>query len=373
MSYSLPSVLIYITAFSSIFYLKGVVVSPIYIYGMVCTIIFFVGKFTLNSIITITMLAFYYILSFTYSFNVAGLSDVINLLFGVVTFFMFYEKRNKLSRVIKSKHLITLMAFSIFLLVIDTVNRFVNPATLIETDFLMNEGYYYRYKINSILGHDSNFNGLLINSLLCLCVVSLKSKLISLKTFILLAICLTILCVLSLSKSAVISMLIVFLSLFFYRYLIRHSIFFFLALLFSTFLVYAIFYYLSINLELGPSFSTKVKIYSDTIEFLLEGSFDTVFGVGIHQSEVVFGRYAHTLYSIFLSEVGVIGLILFLSVLLQILILTKGVAIIFYIPLFISGLSFFPGHGFLFTFVHIGIAFIIQSSSVKADGFRINN
>jgi hypothetical protein len=353
------------TCLLSVSYIKLLPVSPIYILSLAVFFIYLFSKKNVYNFLFFYTVFCYYSLLLISNFLFAGVSDAINVWLGIAYFFYIYESKDRFKFIFSPAYLNLLICASIAIFTFDAVFRIMNPVDLVDSDFLLNEGFYYKYKLNSLLGHDSNFNALMMLSIISLCIIGYKNGVIRRVQLLIYVLLLVILVLSTFSKAAGIALLMYAPILIFYKFIIKHYNVMFILLIIAKFLVYFIFYYSNIIIDLGPSFATKVKIYIQTIDFIYNMDISTLFGVGLHNSEVIFERYAHTLLSIILTESGLIGLMFFLLIQMYILYLSKGIAIIFYIPLYVNGLSYFSGHGFIFMYIHIALAILISSVTHK--------
>ncbi len=110
---------------------------------------------------------------------------------------------------------------------------------------------------------------------------------------------------------------------------------------------------------LGESFAYKTGIYSKTWDYLINQFPFNMIGFGLQNSFDLYGIYSHSFFSNILSEVGIIGLFLHIFLMYRITHLTKGVAIFFYIPLLITGLSYANAHTFTYFYFFIVLSYLV--------------
>lgn len=349
----------------SIIYSVLVPIHPVYIISIIMLFIalpnpnFKIGG---DSLFIIYIYIGYYTFLFTYFQT--GISEFINIVLGLFSFYLIYNYRFKLDRDALSFILLAFLSFGLLYFGADAFVRFKYPSSA-DSVFLQEEGWYYIYKTNSIIAQDSNSVGLIILSVISLLIVTIYSSLISKKkiAFFLFSYC--ALLILTLSKSAIISLLILLLCGYWFCFVKKRSRVIFLSLILFSFLFYIFMMIYGNDISLDASFKTKKAIYFQTLQFILNERLDKVIiGVGLHNSvDYLGGRYSHALLSNIILEAGLAGIFVNLILGLWLIRITRGIAVFSYIPLFISGLSYSSGHGFIYFYVIMAVSYVVYSSN----------
>ncbi|HIF9244530.1 TPA: hypothetical protein ACX6Q3_003187 [Photobacterium damselae] len=209
----------------------------------------------------------------------------------------------------------------------------------------LNVDNFYSFKFASIMFGDSNFIPLFLAPLFILfCIKKNKDRY---DKFILLLMFFFV--VFSFSRAGIASFILIFLIC---RYMstkkllnwVFKSIFY--VMIFSTIGIVA--YNTILN---DPSFMTKIKIFDDLLTVFDKPITVALFGfgpsIGGFEYSYGVGYYAHTLLAILLGEIGILGIIIYLS--FYIIVMCKNrFNFIFLIPLFTMGFSYYePWEGLI--------------------------
>jgi hypothetical protein len=148
---------------------------------------------------------------------------------------------------------------------------------------------------------------------------------------------------------------------FFYKLNVIKKTFTIALILMFFFIIFRIF----IN---DSSFKTKIDIYLKTLEFLANPVFpDFITGLGANRSSMVFGRYAHTIYSLLIVEYGMVGFSLFSLVILSMIIDCKRNIFYVLLPYFVVAASFTPIN---IPFLYCGISIIKHTNRMFNISFK---
>lgn len=287
--------------FSTIFFIKYILVKPVYVILSIFIILGFLNKkynvsdsYILISYVFISYLIYHLI------FLESDPGMVLNAILSILIFPIFYHVLNKIS--INSIRIF--LNLSILYLFIEMTYRVLNPVYELYGVQLVSEsgsGWFYPYKINSFVFTDSNYVALHIFCLLFICL------LYRLKTHYFL---LLVLMFLTFSRSGLLGAVLVTL-----YYTVRDSRFSkVLKPLFYN-LVFLVFFYIIYNLSFvtDGSFLSKFQIYNDSIDYALNHFElkDYFFGVGLSKSFDLINIGAHSIWVIILFETGLLGLIIY--------------------------------------------------------------
>lgn len=362
----LPVFFIYFGCFFSFLYSTILPVHPTYIWGGGIFFLFlWSAKICLLDWILFISLFSHYVFLFVFYKNLSAVSVIINLFFGLSCFYYYNCEGRKIDLIILIKAVKIIFNFLIFYVLIDAIYRFSFPSTPDSAaEYLVSgEGWYYKYKSNSLIFQDSNSTALLLCFALSLLLVSFKSNLISKRFFYYKCIIIIILGLSTLSKAAFLYFLFFPFLIFLYRYVINFK-FISLSLMLILTIAYYVFWILSFDgYDLGASFAYKQRVYLITWQYLLNDFPINLIGYGLQNSFDLYGIYAHAFFSTILSEAGVVGLFLHVLLMYRITFLTNGVAVLFYIPFIFTGLSYANAHTFSYFYFFIILSFLISKSS----------
>ena len=232
--------------------------------------------------------------------------------------FLLFDVRKDLA-----KQLVQALTVALFVLVLDTLYR----VSLVEgVDVVAN---YYVYKKNSLLGVDSNVAGLY--GVVCFSLLMAYRKVLSRSQLVIFGWGLFVLIVLTLSKAAVLSVLV----LLSYSYLRRTA--FCVVSVLSIFMLF----FIAINNESG---SSKFDLLRLSFEFVEMSSYvDLVFGLGL--GRVVFlenGLTPHLLALQLILYLGVVGVVLYFAMWIGSFFASGGRLMYLFIPYMLISLSFSP-------------------------------
>ncbi|WP_147281570.1 hypothetical protein [Vibrio owensii] len=196
---------------------------------------------------------------------------------------------------------------------------------------------FYVFKYGSFMFTDSNGLAVILVSLLSLCLI-VRSRMLVTWTLLLILLCF--------SRSAYIGALItllIYTFLFCFKSSIKKSI---------AFVVFLIVIFLPINYFLlnhhfqisDGSLLTKFEIFSHLEKISNYTLAEQLFGFGIDKGNYVYSPgsdyYAHALIPLLLGHVGLVGIILYISVLIYFFNFGGGkLVLLFFVPFFIMGFS----------------------------------
>lgn len=216
------------------------------------------------------------------------------------------------------------------------------------------EHSFYVFK-NSAFYLDSNFVGLILVSYYIFLVFLKNKKILNIKYSIYLVV---FLIAMTFSRSAwlVIIYLLVFFkvdnkgnikALKFYTPII--------SLIFAFFSVYASYI---INpdfiMSIDPSLNTKFLFLERAIDHVSQYEYANIFGLGLASSSIIYGRYFHNILAIFVFEMGIAFVIIFLLYLVTLAKLDKNYIPVLIISNLMMGMSLFSTNiSYLFFFISL--------------------
>lgn len=287
------------------------------------------------------------------------IGTTLNSIMSVFTYFIGvqYLKNRDENRILKiSRDFINI---SIVLLIIEAAIRISHP----RVDDLS----FYRYKFNSIMYEDSNYVGIFI---ICLFFYSIYLSKYKDEKYIWQKIVLFLLCIVTVSRAAIIATLgmIITLKVFDILYNIakrltkKQKI----TIIIITSLIIIILCLLGVDFLLRDgSFRSKFYIAELAIKHLKNSSVNQIlFGVGFGKTYNYIGIGAHNIVIAYALESGIIGLIFFIMFTIMIAIKTNGKSLIITIPFFIAGMSL---AGFTLPFLYIIYAMIYTLEMKEVD------
>ncbi|RPE13239.1 hypothetical protein EGT74_06835 [Chitinophaga lutea] len=287
----------------------------------------------------------------------AKLKSEINFLTSVLAFPITYEllKKFSLEGIIDiSKKFIR---FSTFMLSAEFVIRFI-LANLFPTS-----PDFYRFKFHSFMFQDTNFAGALILAVYFYAYFLSKRFKINLKFYTTI---LFILVFLSFSRAAMLALMLTHI-LFFQVKLsnIIPQILSRLAVVLGLVLV-VLPYIIGQAME-DPSFRSKLYILGLYENSGGLSSVRILFGNGIGQTETVLeGLYAHNILLLYFLELGIIGCIAYILLIISIIYKSKGYSLYVYIPFLIAALSA-VGHGLHYLYVVFALLCLIRAKEKQAN------
>ncbi len=322
-----------IILFSGIYILKSGFFNPIYIAFLIAICMYFLLLISKKSRLVFdinTMLALIYLIYiFLIHINKNIDNALFNVLFSISYFVVSYQILLRIDKIFIKKYTKRMMIFSVALLCIESLYRIMNPVS-----FNNPTEEFYSYKINSIMYQDSNFVGVFIVYLYFLALY-LDNKYNDNNKII--RIFLTILCILTFSRSAIITLL--GLTLFIDKR-INRILKIFIILFFSFFVGYLIYKYI-IN---DASFISKLYILKNGFNLFFNNfKFgQQLFGIGLGNTKYYLGIGSHNYIITYLLETGTIGLILQLLLLFNLIKTTNKKVLYVLVPFFIMGFSCVP-------------------------------
>lgn len=364
---NIRNVALFFTILFSGFYLTRVLsLSPVYITFLIGTLLI-VGYAIFNYhsiyISKASVLYFAYIIYIivTQSFLDPNFSTLINVIFSLLYFIImlniaYYSKTEILVKY--SKYFIW---FTILLLVVEAAWRLTHPIFVIEgtdKDYRNMEGMlFYAFKFSSIMFKDSNFVGTYgLVAFFYYYYLRKKKYVKSMMPLIILFILIS----LTLSRSAVITVLLTIVILYFLSIKIKlHHI------ILGIVLIISVVFIALPQIETDGSFLSKFDILELTWRHLQECSFGQfLFGVGFGNTVEHIGIGAHNLLVTHLIESGIIGLLFFLIVNFSLINKTKRYSLYLTIPLFISGMSL-AGHAISYYYACLALIYVIERNERK--------
>lgn len=364
---NIRNVALFFTILFSGFYLTRVLsLSPVYITFLIGTLVI-VGYAIFNYhsiyISKASVLYFAYIIYIivTQSFLDPNFSTLINVIFSLLYFIImlniaYYSKTEILVKY--SKYFIW---FTILLLVVEAAWRLTHPIFVIEgtdKDYRNMEGMlFYAFKFSSIMFKDSNFVGTYgLVAFFYYYYLRKKKYGKSMMPLIILFILIS----LTLSRSAIITVLLTIVILYFLSIKIKlHHI------ILGIVLIISVVFIALPQIETDGSFLSKFDILELTWRHLQECSFGQfLFGVGFGNTVEHIGIGAHNLLVTHLIESGIIGLLFFLIVNFSLINKTKRYSLYLTIPLFISGMSL-AGHAISYYYACLALIYVIERNERK--------
>lgn len=364
---NIRNVALFFTILFSGFYLTRVLsLSPVYITFLIGTLVI-VGYAIFNYhsiyISKASVLYFAYIIYIivTQSFLDPNFSTLINVIFSLLYFIImlniaYYSKTEILVRY--SKYFIW---FTILLLVVEAAWRLTHPIFVIEgtdKDYRNMEGMlFYAFKFSSIMFKDSNFVGTYgLVAFFYYYYLRKKKYVKSMMPLIILFILIS----LTLSRSAIITVLLTIVILYFLSIKIKlHHI------ILGIVLIISVVFIALPQIETDGSFLSKFDILELTWRHLQECSLGQfLFGVGFGNTVEHIGIGAHNLLVTHLIESGIIGLLFFLIVNFSLINKTKRYSLYLTIPLFISGMSL-AGHAISYYYACLALIYVIERNERK--------
>ena len=364
---NIRNVALFFTILFSGFYLTRVLsLSPVYITFLIGTLVI-VGYAIFNYhsiyISKASVLYFAYIIYIivTQSFLDPNFSTLINVIFSLLYFIImlniaYYSKTEILVKY--SKYFIW---FTILLLVVEAAWRLTHPIFVIEgTDkyYRNMEGMlFYAFKFSSIMFKDSNFVGTYgLVAFFYYYYLRKKKYVKSMMPLIILFILIS----LTLSRSAIITVLLTIVILYFLSIKIKlHHI------ILGIVLIISVVFIALPQIETDGSFLSKFDILELTWRHLQECSLGQfLFGVGFGNTVEHIGIGAHNLLVTHLIESGIIGLLFFLIVNFSLINKTKRYSLYLTIPLFISGMSL-AGHAISYYYACLALIYVIERNERK--------
>lgn len=352
-------ILLLIIPFSG-YYINSISVSPVYIITSLGLFFFFAHiisgsafKIDRLSLWAIT-LVLYFLLSQAL-FSTPKLNVLLNVIFSII---LFVIAHGLLARVSYYKVILIskcLVYVSLPLLIFESLFRILNPLeekVRFYTELGNNDIMFYIYKFNSVMYQDSNFVAMFILPLLFFWIY-LNSVLKKKGHFV--SILLSILIIATISRAAILSMLLFFIFYNFRNLIYRKRKFIFISSLLFIPLIYV--YALSLA-HIDGSFHSKFLIVSKTIDYLSSTNFiNLLFGVGFGNASTVLNMGAHNIFVVNIVEAGLLGLILTIILWYKILLESKYKAGIVMFPYILAGLSF---SSLAIPFVYIIFALILD-------------
>ncbi len=345
----------------SLYFAKYTSFSPVYFFYLLAVYLytltlFLKNKFRLPSDSLLLLLALFVLTVFHYTDILTG--SYVNFGISVAGYTIIrsikIEKINILLKYFKYS-----IYISVYLLIIDTIYRLLNPSipNYIEINYIPEDRWFYLYKYNSILFRDSNTSALIALSLFfSTLALRIDKKLFSRTSYILTSLLLVGLIILSFSRASIIGFLLGLLYYFFLLYsnrlknIYKYYIYVCVLILFSSFA-----FFLFELFKHDPSFLSKLLILKRSIDFVFES--DTIkllFGIGLQKSKEILGIYTHNLFITAYIEGGFIFGVIF-SLFFIYVYLRYPNARILLVPVFITSMSYYLYLGAPFLFVPLSI------------------
>ncbi len=348
------SISLYFAAFfMAVYAAKITPFSPVYIayialscFWIPLIFVVFLRRLTLDSLIILVLFFYITVLNFNKIFT----GEYINFFVGSMAyiFIRLYKDEFAGKPIVNAIKIIKYTVIVLF--TADSVYRILNPTAPTEESFLYIKDseslWFYIYKFGSLMFADSNTTGLISMIVLFLSVFTDPRRyksVFSPDNLFLLA-----LIFFSLSRSAIISTILSF----FYLYFVkdnRNKIFSYVVFILLAMVSVRFFLLLSSD----GSFMSKFYILELIFGYVSEVNFDKLlFGIGVGNSIKYFQIHTHLLFLTYLVEVGLIGLLLFLSFLF-VYVIKFGQHMI--VPIAIASMSYFLYLGAPFLFVPLAL------------------
>lgn len=257
------------------------------------------------------------------------------LYFFVTAYYMQFLSGQEIMKIIKN-----LLVLSLVILTAEEVYRFIFPNYYIAdvaSRRIDQEGMFYMFKTDSIMYKDSN--GAAIHILIVLFFTYYWGEIIGRK-YKIIKIILIILIGLTISRAAWFGTLA---GIVYFRFLRGKSVSFWVSAGIATIIIASILTFTIIipMVEEDKSFMSKFEIANLVIEYYEQSPpiNEQLIGVGVYQSQKVFGIYAHSFLMVQMIEMGIVSTILLLAMWGYFIYYTKSKALIILIPFFITTLS----------------------------------
>ncbi|AXH63518.1 O-antigen ligase family protein [Providencia huaxiensis] len=228
-------------------------------------------------------------------------------------------------------------------------------------------GFIYALK-SSYFYFDSNFSGLIIASLISFSLY-LKLRLGLKLTHQLIA--LTVLLFLTFSRGAILTTFIVYITFYSIKYFkIRAYITLFATVVFFCYMTYQ-YLFLDMNFQsIDGSFNSKFYIFKLAYDLFPELSLNNkLFGIGLGNTELYLGFFAHNIFVTFFLEFGILGSFLFLLFVTYTIIKSNSFTLFIWLPTLIGGVSLFGAYS---PYIFI-LATIILSEEISFKFNRIDS
>jgi hypothetical protein len=254
------------------------------------------------------------------------------------------------------------ITYSTFLLIAECIWRLMHP----QTDYAVFEEsgdprWIYQYKFGGLMYVDSN--AVAIHIIIILFFIFYmeiehgqhwtKSKII-----------LIALLILTFSRAGWIG---AFLGWIYIRFLRKQKLELYLIYFFLFSIGLILFYklYLQQKIESDLSFQSKLDIIKVVHTYISNASLNELFfGIGFSNSSDRLGIYAHNFFMVFFIESGIIGLLIIISLFVQLTIATRKRALFIIIPFLITTLSstitFMP-----FLYVSLALIFLLKKNEIQ--------
>ena len=257
-------------------------------------------------------------------------------LFYIIGDFVLYQiNANHMEKVIKNY-----FYFNLMLMTADLIYRIINARSQVGTVFGNPIYIFYIFKESSLLHEDSNGSGVIILTILSV-VFYLKSvynnrfyKIMYALFFVLL--------LLTFARASIIAHILLLLFIYFF---IRRSIY--IKVILISIVIFSCIFILNFftdkNNFTDGSFLSKITIFERTFDYIKNaGTFQILFGNGELSSPDIIGIGAHNFISALLIESGLISLVLYIWIFVNIAFDTKSGWYIVLFPFFITSLSYTP-------------------------------
>lgn len=358
------------------FYITKLPLSPIYIFFILSSFLvslLFLYRATIirSNIISIALIfLLYIIITHTLRGDSLSSSAIVNVVLSLLFFIFTYNVINKVPTIHILKAGNKLVYFSLPLLIYEAHYRISNPIFYFDpTEVGKEDMLFYVYKMNSIMYMDSNFVGIFIVAIFFF-KFYLMSSLMHKRTDYLILLALIILCLLTLSRASILS-IIIFSTIYPVRSLLykKRKTVFILSVFVSIFLYGA----LSKFQFLDESFSTKFEIIEHAIKFVEHQPVSTVlFGAGLGNAVSAIGMGAHNFIVTYLIETGIIGLLVLSFLWGTILIKSKFKCGIVMFPFLLNGLSV-AGHAIPYLYVIYAVILVVERRKQVAKSISFCN
>jgi O-antigen ligase len=342
-------------------------ISPIYFAFLLSSYLFFLKMRWMNipneSVVLYTP---HILLAFYYTFN-AFINQIDMHLGNVMSFFTLYyifsdiflyqiTEKETFKLVLKRYYMINFVYF-----IIDLCYRIygvINGRVTIPWLEHANPIYiFYALKMHGVYG-DSNEIGVIALVVFSVAYFQYKYKIVTIKYLIISFIFI----ILTFSRGAwVASVFLIIFYNFFYKLNIIKKILTISLIFLFFFAIFKIF-------TNDTGFKVRIEIFLKTFDFLKKLVFpEFIIGLGANRSSLIFGRYAHNIYSILIVEYGLIGFFLFFLVVLSMILDCKRNIFYVLLPYLVVAASFTPIN---IPFLYCGISIVKHTNRIFNISFK---
>lgn len=284
--------------FSTLFYIKYILIKPAYIALIALIVISYASKRYILKydyfILSILFIAFLTLQVVVLNADIGMFFNAILtiLIFPILIFILYNHGKKGLN---------FFLWISVFFLSIEALYRISNPIYYYTEQIYSEADWFYPYKFNSIMFMDSNFVALHI---FCLLIISLNFGNRKINTM------LFILMLLTFSRSGILGAILAFM-----YHFVDHSLYskIIKPLFFSAIVILFIYLLINLNFIVDGSFQSKFYILSEVLNYadINFGFKEYVWGVGLGNTYDLIGIGAHNIFVTLFFETGFLGFIIY--------------------------------------------------------------